>query len=149
MWPTQPNRGPMDAVTSDIEHNKQVVRDQIAAMERRDAAAQGLLMTDDVQWWVPQSAVDASGIARPLAGKKAVVELLGGADGFFSEMHWTIDLMVAEGDHVAVHAYMQGRTASGNDYLNYYHFLYRLSGGRIAEVWEHVDTAYAFARMAP
>ena len=139
----------MDAKTSDVEHNKQVVRDQIAAMERLDAAAQSALMTDDVRWWVPQSAVEASGLARPLSGKTAVVELLAGADAFFPEMHWTIDQVVAEGDHVAVHAHMQGRTASGNDYLNYYHFLYRLDGGRIAEVWEHVDTAYAFARMAP
>ena len=39
-------------------------------------------MTDDVKWWVQQSAVDASGLARPLAGKKAVLELLGGADAF-------------------------------------------------------------------
>jgi ketosteroid isomerase-like protein len=138
----------MDAITSDVERNKQVVRDQIAAMERQDAAAQAALMTDDVQWWVPQSAVEAAGLARPLAGKKAVVELLGGTDAFFTEMHWTIDGVVAEGDHVAVHAHMKGRTASGNDYLNYYHFLYRLDGGLIAEVWEHVDTAYAFARMA-
>ena len=138
----------MGAVTSDAERNKQVVCDQLAAMERLDAETQGALMTDDVKWWVPQSAVDASGLDRPLSGKKAVLELLGGADAFFSEMHWTIDQLVAEGEHVAVHAHMQGRTASGNDYLNYYHFLYRLNGGRIAEVWEHVDTAYAFARMA-
>ena len=139
----------MDAVTSNVERNKQVVCDQIAAMERLDAETQGALMTDDVKWWVPQSAVEASGLARPLSGKKAVVELLGGADAFFTDMRWTIDQVVAEDDHVAVHAHMQGRTASGKDYLNYYHFLYRLSGGRIAEVWEHVDTAYAFARMAP
>ena len=64
-------------------------------------------------------------------------------DGLCDVGEW----FVAEGDHVAVHAHMQGRTASGNNYLNYYHFLYRLNGGRIAEVWEHVDTAYAFARM--
>lgn len=138
----------MGTGTSDIEANKRVVREQMAAMERMDAEAQGVLMTEDVQWWVPQSAVESSGLARPLAGKEAVVGLLGGAEAFFSEMHWTIDHVVAEGDHVAVHAHMQGRTASGNDYLNYYHFLYRLKDGRIAEVWEHVDTAYAFARMA-
>ena len=138
----------MGAATTDVERNKQVVRDQIAAMERLDAGAQAALVTDDVRWWVPQSAVDASGLARPLSGKQAVLELLGGADAFCTEMNWTIDQLVAEGDHVAVHAHMQGRTASGNDYLNYYHFLYRLNGGRIAEVWEHVDTAYAFARMA-
>lgn len=139
----------MDAIASDIERNKRVVRGQIAAMERGDAEAQGALMADDVRWWVPQSAVEATGLARPLVGKHAVVELLGGADAFFAEMHWTIDQIVAEGDHVAVHAHMKGRTASGKDYLNQYHFLYRLDGGCIAEVWEHVDTAYAFARMAP
>ena len=43
---------------------------------------------------------------------------------------------------------MEGRTASGNDYLNQYVFVYRLVDGRIAEVWEHLDTAYVFARMA-
>ena len=84
----------MDAMASDVERNKRVVRDQLAAMERQDAAAQGALMADDVRWWC-------------------------------------------------------SRTASGKDYLNQYHFLYRLDGGRIAEVWEHVDTAYAYARMAP
>jgi ketosteroid isomerase-like protein len=137
----------MGAGTSDVETNKQVVRDQIAAMGRQDAVAQGALMTDDVRWWVPQSAVEAAGIARPLAGKTAVLGLLAGAGAFFSESHFSIDQVVAEDDHVAVHMHMQGRTASGKDYLNYYHFLYRLEGGRIAEVWEHVDTAYAYARM--
>jgi len=139
----------MQSNDSTIEINKRVVREQLAAMERGDAAAQSALMTDDVRWWFPQSAVETTGLARPLVGKTAVVGLLGGADAFFSEMHWTVDLMLAEGDHVAVHAHMRGRTASGKDYLNYYHFLYRLADGRIAEVWEHLDTAYAFARMAP
>ena len=139
----------MGEVTSDIESNKQVVRDQFAAMERQDAGAQSALMTDDVRWWVPQSAVEVGGIARPLAGKEAVFGLIGNSGAFFSEMHWTIDQVVAEGDHVAVHAHMEGRTAIGKDYLNQYHWLFRLEGGRIAEVWEHVDTAYAFARMAP
>ena len=139
----------MDTVAPDIETNKQVVRDQFAAMERQDADAQRALMTDDVRWWVPQSAAEFAGIARPLAGKEAVFGLIGNPGAYFSEMHWTIDQVVAERDHVAVHAHMQGRTASGNDYLNHYHWLYRLEGGLIAEIWEHVDTAYAFARMAP
>jgi len=139
----------MDAVDSEIERNKQVVRDEIAAMETGDTETQERLLTDDVRWWFPQSAVENTGLPRPMEGKEAVVGLLGGVDVYFSETHWTIDQMVAEGDHVAVHAHMQGRTASGNDYLNQYHMLYRLEGGRIAEVWEHLDTAYAFARMAP
>jgi ketosteroid isomerase-like protein len=44
---------------------------------------------------------------------------------------------------------MRARTTSGKDYLNQYHLLYRMEDGRIGEVWEHLDTAYAFARMAP
>ena len=134
--------------TSGLERNKQVVRDQIAAMGRYDGAAQAALMAEDVKWWVPQSAVDAADIPRPLEGRDAVVGMLGGADVFFTEMDWSIDHLVAEDDHVAVHAHMEGRTASGNHYLNQYHFLYRLQDGLIAEVWEHLDTAYAFSRLA-
>jgi ketosteroid isomerase-like protein len=137
------------AGTSDVESNKQVVREQMAAMDRVDTDAQAALMTDDVRYWVPQSATTVGGLARPLVGKEAVLGLLGNAKAFFSETHITIDQMVGEGDYVAVHSHMQGRTASGNDYLNQYHWLFRLDGGRIAEIWEHLDTAYAFARMAP
>ena len=139
----------MNTGDSEIERNKQVVRDEIAAMETGDTETLARLLTDDVRWWVPQSAVEHTGLPRPMEGKDDVVGLVGGADAYFSEMHWTIDQLVAEGDHVAVHVHMQGRTASGNDYLNQYHMLYRLVGGRIAEVWEYLDTAYAFARMAP
>jgi hypothetical protein len=139
----------MDPINSGIERNKQVVRDELAAMEAGDTKTLRKLLTDDVRWWIPQSAVEHANLPRMIEGKEAVVDLIGGADAFFTEMEWTIDLMVAEGDHVAVHAHMQGRTASGNDYLNQYHFLYRLQDGRVAEVWEYLDTAYAFARMAP
>ena len=133
---------------SEVERNKQVVSQQIAALEHPDAAAQAALMTDDVKWWVPQSAVDVAHLPRPLEGKEAVTAMLGGAAVFFSELHWTIDQLIAEGDFVAAHAHMEGVTASGNDYLNHYVFVYRLVDGKIAEVWEHVDTAYAFAKMA-
>jgi uncharacterized protein len=134
--------------TSELERNKQVVREQMAAMERLDGPAQAALMTDDVQWWVPQSAVDAAHLPRPLVGKDAVIGMLAGADIFFAEMHWTADRLIAEDDHVAAVAHMQGVTASGNDYLNHYVMLYRLVDGKIAEVWEYADTAYAFAKMA-
>jgi ketosteroid isomerase-like protein len=129
------------------ERNKQVVLDQIAAMERGDVVAQAALMTDDVTWWVPQSAHTQAHIPRPLRGRDAVAKLLAGAPALFSEMTWTVDRAIAEDDHVAVLAHMEGRTASGNDYLNQYVFAYRLVDGRIAEVWEHLDTAYVFEKV--
>jgi ketosteroid isomerase-like protein len=133
---------------STLERNKDVVRQQLAAMERCDGPAQGALMTDDVRWWVPQSAHESAHIPRPLDGRAAVVKLLESAPQMFSEMDWTIDQLVAEGDLVVAAAHMQGRTTSGKDYLNQYVFVYRVVDGLIAEIWEHLDTAYVFARLA-
>jgi ketosteroid isomerase-like protein len=132
---------------SGLERNKDVVRQQLAAMERVDGPAQGALMTDDVRWWVPQSAEQAAHIPRPLDGRAAVVKLLESAPTLFSEAHWTIDHLVAEDDIVVAAAHMQGRTASGNDYLNQYVFVYRFVDGLIAEIWENLDTAYVFEKV--
>ena len=136
-------------IGADLEANKQVVRRHLAASDRGDVHAQGALLAEDVRWWIPQSGEEHAHIARPLEGKEAVLGLFANGDAFFTDRHTTIDQIVAEGDYVAVHSHMQARTASGNDYLNQYHWLFRLEGARIAEVWEHLDTAYAFARMAP
>jgi ketosteroid isomerase-like protein len=137
-----------DVADSELERNKRVVRQQIEAMEHPDAAAQAALMTDDVKWWVPPSSVDVANIPRPLEGKQAVTSMLGGAGAWYSELHWTVDRLIAEDDHVAAAAYMRGVTASGNDYQSPYAFVYRIVDGKIAEVWEHADTAYAYSRTA-
>ena len=105
-------------------------------------------MTDDVRWWVPASSEAHAGIARPLVGRDAVSAMLGGAGAWYAELHWRIDHLVAEGDLVAVTAHMDGVTTSGKPYSGDYAFLYRLVDGRIAEVWEHADTAYAYAQTA-
>jgi ketosteroid isomerase-like protein len=51
-----------------------------------------------------------------------------------------------DGDMVAVHATAVGVTATGQDHRNEYHFLFRMEGGRIAEGWEFLDTAFIYAR---
>jgi ketosteroid isomerase-like protein len=145
----RPPKGVEVASQEQLETNKNVVREHMAALGRQDIDAQGALMTDDVQWWVPPSAVETGGFDRPVVGKAAVLKFLSGGSKLFTESNFTIDQLVAEDDFVAAHAHMEGRTSIGKDYLNYYHFLYRLDGGRIAEIWEHVDTAYAFSRFVP
>jgi ketosteroid isomerase-like protein len=139
--------GGADVGTGDAAANKELVRRQLAAMEARDTATLAAVFSADARWWVPQSACAKAGIERPLVGRDAVVAMAGGSEVFFSRMAWTIDLLVAEGAYVAAHMHMEGTTASGNDYLNHYHFLYRIEDGLITDVWEHVDTAYAFERM--
>ncbi len=132
---------------SGLERNKDVVRQQLAAMEQCDGPAQGALMTDDVRWWVPQSAEEAAHIPRPstVAGR-------GEAPG-----ERAADVQRDElddrppggrrrtGGGRRPHA---GPHRSGHDYLNQYVFVYRLVDGLIAEIWENLDTAYVFARLA-
>ena len=50
----------------------------------------------------------------------------------------------AEGELVSAHYNRTARLAGGGDYDNEYNMLFRLEAGRIAEVWEVADTAYAF-----
>jgi len=51
--------------------------------------------------------------------------------------------MIAEGSTVVVRAQGEARTKSGADYNNLYVFFFRLKGGKIVEVIEFPDTAYA------
>lgn len=47
----------------------------------------------------------------------------------------------------AIRWWVPRSTADGEDYANDYHCLYRCEDGRIAEVWEHLDTAYALSKF--
>ena len=48
---------------------------------------------------------------------------------------------------MAVWFTMSAVTTNGADYTNDYHLLFRCEDGRIAEVWEHLDTAYAASKF--
>ena len=59
-----------------------------------------------------------------------------------------IRCLVAQGDRVAAEVRIRGRTAgSGADYDNLYAFFFWIRDGRIAEVHEHLDTAYVKERL--
>jgi ketosteroid isomerase-like protein len=47
---------------------------------------------------------------------------------------------------VVIHTNLEATTNAGLSYDNPYCLLYRFEGDRIVEVWEHADTAYAYAR---
>lgn len=56
--------------------------------------------------------------------------------------------LVAEEDRVAAEVRIRGRTArTGEPYDNLYAFFFWIRDGRIAEVHEHLDTAYVTARL--
>ena len=57
----------------------------------------------------------------------------------------TVAVLVVEDDHAAAQFRMTARTVAGVDYDNQYAFFFRCSNGRIAEIWENVDTGYVYA----
>ena len=123
-----------------------VVVDFLRALVDDDVEAMRPLVDDGVVWWVPASAAARYRIDRPLVGW-GNIPWLGGAGwkGFEpGSSTLTIHHVVAEDDLVAVHYNRAARRTGGGTYAAEYHLLFRLAGGRIAEVWEIVDTAAAF-----
>lgn len=62
------------------------------------------------------------------------------------ERSWTIELLTADEQAGAAQVRLSTSLAgSGDAYENVYVYFFRFADGKIAEVWEHLDTAYAFA----
>ena len=59
----------------------------------------------------------------------------------------TLESLIAEGDQAAVQLVIDGRTAKGEPYHNFYHFAFRVRDGKICAVREYVDTLYAQRKL--
>jgi ketosteroid isomerase-like protein len=126
---------------------KDLARAYLSAMFASDGARLGPLMTDDCKVWMPRTAANPpANMPIPLVGRDSAVAVL---TGFGSKVFkpetvkWTEMLALAENDHVAIQFRLQGQTQIGNDYDNTYVFIFRIAGGKIAEVWEATDTSHA------
>jgi ketosteroid isomerase-like protein len=120
------------------------------------------LVTEDLTWWIPQSSADKSaariGTAkgeRSVQGWDAISRMLFGS-GFYRDrrsspeydpMAYDFHQILVDGDHAVSHHTMKTVTAAGLDYQNEFVFVFRFRGGRIAEVWEHLDTAHSYASL--
>jgi ketosteroid isomerase-like protein len=57
-----------------------------------------------------------------------------------------VEYVVADGEVGAAQVHLSTTlAASGTPYENTYAYIFRFENGKIAEIWEHLDTAYAFA----
>jgi len=122
----------------------------LTAVNERDRDAVSSYLSPDVSWWIPQSASANGDIERPLKGREAVVELLCGETRFFEAgtLRWEFHHVISDKDLVMVHGTLRATTRSGRDYVNHYVMLHRFDGELVTEVWEHLDTAYAYSRFA-
>jgi hypothetical protein len=123
------------------EANKQLVRDYLRAMARGDPKLADFF-SDDVTWWVPPS----SPLGGLTAGKSAVLALMASGIALYDAsvpFGIEIEAIVADDEWVALQMVMSARTAKGEPYRNFYHWAFRVRGGRICAVKEYVDTLHA------
>ena len=132
-----------------LDNEKQTVLKLLDGIARRDRSLLERLVTDDVVWWVPRSAA-RHGLARPLVGRPAIVELLRGSKDFFraDTTTWTVISMIGEGPSVVAHVERRCLTSKGAEYENDYLLRFDFENGRIREAWEQTDTALAFDLFA-
>jgi len=125
-------------MTNDLERNKRLTREFIAAIARCDTAAIVGAYAEDGRVvtmgnTLISGAYDKSAIAATAGG---VLQAF--PDGF----EFTIHAMTAEDDRVAVEAESHARHVSGKPYNNHYHFLFRWRDGQLVELKEYMDTEH-------
>ena len=126
---------------STTDDNRQIITAIFAELERGNPRPFADALADDVRWTTPGSSI----WSRTFDGKAAVLDgLLGPVRAQLIErVRLTVQRILADGDHVVVEARGRATTRTGKPYNNEYCFLYRLAGGKIAEVTEYLDTELA------
>jgi hypothetical protein len=122
-----------------LEQNKKLVSDFMEAFGSGDVARTMAYLTDDATWWVAGN--------FPLSGtypKDEFEKLLSGVSGTCKvPISLTPQAFTAEGDRVAVETESYTETNDGKVYNNFYHFLFVVRDGKIAQVKEFLDTMHA------
>jgi ketosteroid isomerase-like protein len=128
--------------------NQQLIREHFAAKDRLDRAALEAQFTADAKWWPPLSGAQRGLAERPIVGGLTLAEMMAtlSLKLYERERSWKIEFLVADENLGAAQVQLSTRLAtSGEPYENVYVYFFRFEQGKIAELWEHLDTAYAFA----
>ncbi|HEY2775195.1 MAG TPA: nuclear transport factor 2 family protein [Candidatus Binatia bacterium] len=127
--------------------NKQVVRRYFAAVDAGDMQTITSLLDESASFWVPPSLPD--GVV--FRGRDNVLKLFTQSVGLYDTsagLTVQIHTLTADEDRVAAELQIRGRAAAGGeDYENWYHFLFRIRDGRIIEIREHLDSLYAYRKL--
>jgi ketosteroid isomerase-like protein len=128
--------------------NQQLIREHFAAKDKLDRAALEAGFTADARWWPPVSGAQRGLAVRPIVGGPTLAEMMTtlSLKLYARERYWKIEFVVADENVGAAQVQLSTRlAASGEPYENVYVYFFRFEQGKIAELWEHLDTAYAFA----
>ena len=124
--------------------NKQLLQDIFAATARGDSRPLVEAMADDFRWTIA-----GNGRWSRAYDKQAVLTELFPAlrARIAGRIKMIPQRFIADGDCVVVEARGDNVTKSGAPYNNSYCFVFRLSGGRLAEVTEYMDTELVTAAL--
>lgn len=125
--------------------NKKLVEQIFAGLAESDAHLFVVSMADDFRWTV----TGATRWSRTYEGKQAVIgELFSVLSSKMAGPIRTVaDRILADGDYVVVEAHGSNTTKSGKPYNNRYCFVFRLTGGKLKEVTEYLDTELVTAAL--
>lgn len=103
------------------------------------------LVQDDVRWHLPPSLAvllkDDAAAAEGHDGLRWVTRM---SDAVYAERRPSeVDFLIADGDWVVMQMVVNSRLYTG-DYRNRYCFTIRCAQGRIAEIYEHLDSLHFF-----
>jgi uncharacterized protein len=118
--------------------NKQLVQEIFAALAEGNSRPLVDAMADDFRWTV----TGTTKWSKTYSGKQAVLtELFGALRSRIAGHICTIpDRIIAEDDYAVVEAHGNNTTIAGKPYNNRYCFVFRLSGRKLKEVTEYLDT---------
>ena len=151
-----------DVGSSSAEATQNAVRAFFTAVSHAQPADLRQLVTADPTWWIPRSSADRSAARigtstgeRAVHGWDSISRMLYGS-GFYRDrrsspeydpMAYDFHQILVDGDFAVSHHTMKTVTSAGHDYQNEFVFVFRFEDGRIAEVWEHLDTAHSYASL--
>ena len=122
----------------DTAENKELLQDIFSATARGDSRPLVEAMADDFRWII----AGKGRWSRSYDGKQAVLTELFPAlrERIEGRIKMIPQRVFADGDHVVVEARGDNVTKAGQRYDNSYCFVFRLAGGKLAEVTEYMDT---------
>lgn len=118
--------------------NKELIRKMFAALAAGDTASFMNSLADDVQFTV----MGTTRFSATYCGKDELVNKLLGPLGaeLATPLVITPQLLIAEGEYVAMEAGGKSTTKSGKPYDNRYCQVFRVVSGKVKEIREYLDT---------
>jgi ketosteroid isomerase-like protein len=125
--------------------NKQLLQEIFAALAEGNSRPLVEAMAADFSWTV----TGTTKWSKTYSGKQAVLtELFGSLVARIAGHIRTVgERFIAEDDWVVVEARGHNTTIAGKPYHNRYCFVFRLSGGKLKEVTEYLDTELVTATL--